>query len=411
MKGSFALAVVALSLSAPLAVAQQDERIEIVKMTDRIYRITATSGYQVNLVASVGQDGILLVDTGFKDTAEELHKKLAGFNVGDVRLVINTHAHRDHNGGNWAFGKDAIVISHELMRDKITRGAYVLEEHPAWALPEVMLSDRLTLFFNGERIEVMALPGSHDSDDLIVHFSDSKIVYMGDIGYGMNYPSYDSTSGDATKYAEVVRRALDRLPEDVLFVSGHGDDCVREQMEEYQQMLDETTKLVLAEVAKGRSADEIDVGVLGRWGSYAGKYVSAEEWIRTLVESASKEVWGKASPIEPMYREYRNGGVNAAVKAFQEIRERQPGDYSYDLYRFGDFLIAEKAYDDAIVMFGVLIATHGDSPYLWYFHRKRGDAYEGAGNRSEAISDYRRSLDLKPDNEVTKQKLEELGAA
>lgn len=402
------LAVVAAAvgcLGAATAAAQQAGQVELARLTERIYRVTATHGYEVNFVASVGADGILLVDTGFAGTAKELQADLAALDAGPVRFVINTHAHRDHNGGNGAFGREAVVISHRAMRDKMTRGDYVLEEHPSWALPDIVLDDRLTLFFNGERIEIIALPGSHDSDDLIVHFVESKVVYMGDVGYGVNYPSYDTATGDATRYAEIVRRAIDMLPDDVLFISGHGADGTRQDMEKYQRMLAETTRIVLAEMAQGKGADQIDPVVLGEWDSYAGPYVSARQWIANLVDSARDDPLRGASPIEAMYRAYRAADVRAAVAAFHEYHDSVPRDYSYHLYRFADFLMDETAYGDAIVVFDLLIATYGDSPYLWYFYRKRADAQRAAGDDGRATEDYQRALELNPNDAVSRQRL------
>ena len=44
------------------------------------------------MVASAGDDGILLVDTGFVLEAAELKNKLEALGKGPVKYVINSHA-------------------------------------------------------------------------------------------------------------------------------------------------------------------------------------------------------------------------------------------------------------------------------------------------------------------------------
>lgn len=55
----------------------------------------------VNVVAQVGNDGILLVDTGPAEWSQRLLQTLRDrFGERPVRYVINTHMHSDHTGGN-----------------------------------------------------------------------------------------------------------------------------------------------------------------------------------------------------------------------------------------------------------------------------------------------------------------------
>ena len=60
----------------------------------------------VNIVAHVGLDGILLVDSGPADWSDRLIQSLRDrFPGRPLRYIINTHMHADHTGGNAALAK------------------------------------------------------------------------------------------------------------------------------------------------------------------------------------------------------------------------------------------------------------------------------------------------------------------
>jgi glyoxylase-like metal-dependent hydrolase (beta-lactamase superfamily II) len=388
--------------------ADDDSAITITHLTGPVYKINAVAGFDVNFIASIGRDGILLVDTGFKETAPELARKLKEFDRREVRYIINTHSHVDHTGGNRAFGKTATIIAHPELRNKIRTGRYLVEENPPQVLPDLVFDGELRMFFNGEEIRITAQPGSHDNDDLVVHFTKSKVVYMGDLAYGMHFPSYDTRTGDATKYAAVVAAALDFIPDDVTVVSGHGRDCTVPEMREYQQMLDETTRIVLQQLAEGAKAAEISVDSLGRWGNFGGPYVDGAKWIRNLALSFDRRDAPGIDTIGPMYLARKQGGLAAALRTFDEIRAKHPDDYHLDLYLFGKYLVEQKAWDEAATVFALANEAFPNNPYVWYFWFLQGDVHQSAGNYEAAAREFRESLRLNPENTTARAALDEL---
>ena len=53
-----------------------------------------------NLTASIGSDGVLLVDSGFASMGNRISAKVKELGGSRVKVVINTHWHGDHTGGN-----------------------------------------------------------------------------------------------------------------------------------------------------------------------------------------------------------------------------------------------------------------------------------------------------------------------
>ena len=99
-----------------LCFAQQpggNAQIRIEPIRGHMYLIAGAGG---NIVASVGSDGVLLVDSGLADNADKVLEALSRLNrqianagglptttvipPKPIRYIINTHLHADHTGGN-----------------------------------------------------------------------------------------------------------------------------------------------------------------------------------------------------------------------------------------------------------------------------------------------------------------------
>jgi glyoxylase-like metal-dependent hydrolase (beta-lactamase superfamily II) len=409
---SFILLITSLTNVMPVY-AQDDYDIQVVRMTDNLYKIAIdVLAYEVNMVASVGEDGILLVDTGVKDAIKGVKEKLDVFGKGNPKFIINSHAHIDHTGGNEAFGPEPIIIAHDIIRTRLRSGRYIIDEFPDEALPDITFTDSLSLHFNGEKIRVIAVSGSHDDNDAIVYFTKSKVAYLGDLAYGMHFPSVDGTTGNASKYAEAVKKAIALLPEDAAIVSGHGRDCTYSEMQEFQEMLEQTTNVVRAELEKGKDVAEMQAAnLLEDWNQYGGGYVSANGWIKSLVDGIVNRR-PKKSLLVPLYLTSKKKGVEAVIEQYFEIKNS-----NYDEYRFDDlrlYIIAYKIflekgrYDEAIRLMELNLTEYPSSANSWATYDGLGEAYMKMGNNKLALVNYKKSLELNPDNLQASKMIEKL---
>ena len=138
-------------------------------------------------------DGRVLVDTGMIDSTPELDEEWHPFFDAtliprDVSLVINTHLHFDHCGGNRLFPGVPIYVQ------RIEREA---AREPGYTIPEWVEFDGATYVeLNGAAeivpgVRVLPTPGhtpGHQS--VLVDTEDGLVVVAGDVAY--NWQEFDA---------------------------------------------------------------------------------------------------------------------------------------------------------------------------------------------------------------------------
>jgi cyclase len=133
-----------------------------------------------NIAASVGEDGIVIVDDEFAPLADKIQAALKNLGITDrpVRLVINTHYHGDHTGGNVPFNNagTTTVAQHNVRKRLETGGtagnggSIKIENKPAEkaALPIITFEHDVTVHLNGEDIRALHFPAGHTDGDSII---------------------------------------------------------------------------------------------------------------------------------------------------------------------------------------------------------------------------------------------------
>src|SRR5579864_1984164 len=165
--------------------AQQDDfskvEIKVQKVSGTVYMLEGSGG---NICASVGEDGIVIVDDEFLPLAEKIEAALKGIVDKPVKFVINTHWHGDHTGGNPHFGEKAPIIAQENVRKRLSTGGKTMfgETPPApkAALPVITFEDKVSVHLNGEDIRAIHVPQGHTDGDSVIFFPQSNVVHMGD---------------------------------------------------------------------------------------------------------------------------------------------------------------------------------------------------------------------------------------
>ena len=405
-----ALALI-LSTAAPVS-ATADSLFKVTKLTPNLHMLSTDQGeYTTNTLVFFGEDGLLLVDTQTEAEAKELKELVDSYAKGTPKYIINTHRHVEHIGGNAIFGVEPIVIAHELFPSKLRSGSHIFNEYPPATFPDITVSGKLTLNFNGESIEIIPMGGSHDDNELIVFFTKSKVVHLSSLANGFNFPSVDK-DGDVLMFAPLVAKALEMLPRDAVIVSGHNDAGTWDDLLAYHKMLVETTEIVRKGLAEGKSLVTLqEEKALAKWEAYAGSYVSPNEWLEYLVKGIQNGKDHRPGPYVPIYHEWKNRGAAAAVALFRELKRDHADEYLFDefiLLQIGDKLYEKKRLPDAIVFLKASLEEYPEGKYNYYIHYELAGANNQLGDKKLAMQYCEKSLELNPDFDAAKTLLEEL---
>ncbi len=291
--GILATAVVLTTLPAR-AQGNDFSKIEIkpTKVAGSIWMLQGAGG---NIGVSAGPDGLLIVDDQFLPLAEKIKTALKGISPdGKLAFVLNTHWHGDHTGGNPAFGKEATIIAQSNVRKRLAtpqdRGGRMSEAAPKEALPVVTFEDGVTLWFNGEEIQVVHVPSGHTDGDAIIYFKNANVVHMGDQFFNGMFPFIDRNSGgDLAGYVKNVADVVAKLPADAKIIPGHGALATTEDLKKFHTMLAKTTDYVRAEIDKGMTLEQAKkAGLPDEWKGYASDFITVEKWVETIYTSLKK---------------------------------------------------------------------------------------------------------------------------
>jgi len=290
MSKTVLVATVLLIFALRPASAQGDDFSKVeVKPSQVAGNVWVLVGAGGNIGVSAGADGVLIVDDQFAPLADKIKAALKGI-APDRRLafVVNTHWHGDHTGGNPIFGKDATIIAQDNVRKRLAERQVLpsrtVEAAPKDALPVITFEDGVSVWFNGEEIQLVHVPRGHTDGDSIVFFKGSNVVHMGDQFFNGRFPYIDTDSGgDVAGFIKNVGDLIARIPPGAKVIPGHGAVGTIDDVKRFHAMLVRTSDIVKDEIAKGVTLDEAKkAGLPDEFKPWATDFMTIERWIETL---------------------------------------------------------------------------------------------------------------------------------
>jgi len=283
-----ALVILAVSLAASAFAQQQDfskVEMKVVKITDSVYMLQGAGG---NIGVSVGNDGIVIIDDEFAPLVPKIRQALKAITTKPVKYIINTHYHGDHTGGNAAFSHDGPIIAHDNARKRLESGTKTafgtVPPAPKDALPIVTFNDRATLHVNGEDLRLVHLPHGHTDGDVMVIFTKSNVVHLGDDYFLGSFPFVDLDNGGSVRgLIANLDQIYPTLDEDVKIIPGHGGLGDKPNINEWMNMLKGTVAIMNEAIQRGETLQEVlKKQTLVAWSNWATDFMPLERYEEQL---------------------------------------------------------------------------------------------------------------------------------
>jgi glyoxylase-like metal-dependent hydrolase (beta-lactamase superfamily II) len=267
-------------LSIGIARAQQDlTAIRIEKVKDRLYIITGGRGRGAqagtisgNTTVFVADSGVVLVDSKLPGFGQAILDQVRSVTSKPVTIVINTHTHGDHTGGNPELPRAVEFVAHENTRRNMERMNEFRDENSAF-LPKTTFKDRMSLLDGRDRIDLYYFGAGHTSGDAVVVFTELRTVVMGDLFARKWAPLIDANNGgSALAFPQTVAKAVSGIRNVDAVITGHsttttgsgqGATFVRSNpvmrwadLEEYSAFLRDFVEAAQAARKAGKTVDE-----------------------------------------------------------------------------------------------------------------------------------------------------------
>jgi glyoxylase-like metal-dependent hydrolase (beta-lactamase superfamily II) len=311
-----------LGMAAALAVAARPSAqtpasgVHTLKVQGNVYLLVGAGG---NIGVQIGDDGVLLVDTGAAANTEKVVAAVRELTNKPIRYIINTNADPDHVGGNDAIGRQgsriaggnegagagvgAGIIAHENVLNRMSAPTGKSAPFPTTAWPtDTYISRQKELYFNGESIQTIYKPG-HTDGDSIVYFRKSDVIVGGDDFLMTTFPVIDLSRGGSIKGVlsalnDMLDIAIPKAMQEggTYIIPGHGRLTDEADLLEYRDMLTIIRDRVQDGVKRGQTLDQVKAGKPtldydARWGATSGPWTTD-----MFLEAVYKDLKAAAAP-------------------------------------------------------------------------------------------------------------------
>ena len=267
--------------------------------------VYAIFGGGANVIVLLGEEGVILIDSGAAETAETMLAAVKAISPRPIRMIINTSADPDHIGANDklasagysinpnafnAGAQAAAVVAHENVLKRVSAPSGQRALFPVGTWPtETYISRSKSMYLNGEGIQIIHKPAAHTDGDSIVFLRRADVIVTGDIIDLRHFPVIDparggTIQGEIAALNDLLELAIPAMPlvykePRTLIVPGHGRISDHAEIVEYRDMVTVIRDVIESLIGKGLTLPQIKAanptqGYRKRYGSDTGPWTT-----------------------------------------------------------------------------------------------------------------------------------------
>jgi cyclase len=260
-----------------------------------------------NTLVLMGKSAAALIDCKHAPFGKALRREAEALGA-PIKLVINTHHHADHTGGNHAFSGDLPILAHEKAKPRIAgnmnryisaakeavtsltastspAAPKVREEAKAYHdrmndlkaeefEPKTLVKDSRDLEIGGHQLTIHHFGPGHTDNDLVVFIPRQNIVHTGDLLFHKRHPFLDAGGGGSVQgWIDALQEVIGLCDAKTRVVPGHGEITDLSGLRGQIDYWNATRDAVAAAIKEGKSRAEAGKIQLPQFKDYGGESI------------------------------------------------------------------------------------------------------------------------------------------
>jgi cyclase len=312
MRNALALGAATMIVAATLTgIAQQpDADVHALLVRDKVYMLVGPDGS--NSAASVGDDGVLVIDTMTQASAGKLVAAIQTLSTKPIRWIINTSSYPEHAGGNAVVAQSGRYIATGNTRGGAGASIYAFQNAmmrlngtaqsrdsiapEGWPTDSFFVKQK-DMFFNGEAVQLLHEPAAMSDGDTIVMFRRSDVLVAGDVFTPQRYPVIDlgeggSINGTLGALNQIIDLTVPDINEEggTMVIPGHGHLCDEADVGDYRDMVTIVRDRVQDLIKKKMTLDQVKAAkpTFDYDGVYATPSYSGDMFVEAVYKSLAQ---------------------------------------------------------------------------------------------------------------------------
>jgi glyoxylase-like metal-dependent hydrolase (beta-lactamase superfamily II) len=209
-------------------------------------------------------EAVVVIDSQFADTAQMFLDGLKPRTQRRIDLLINSHHHGDHTGGNKTLRPSVVkIVAHANVPELQRKQAAAAKTEDAQAYADETYTSTWRADVGSEVISTKYYGPGHTSGDSTIVFERANVVHMGDLMFNHRHPRVDRPGGASIRnWITLLEATTKDHTADTLYIFGHAKVGLpitgsRTDLLAFRDYFTGVLDYVQKGIAAGKSVDEI----------------------------------------------------------------------------------------------------------------------------------------------------------